>query len=320
MDPITHSLAGAVMSRVGGERRTPLAMATLILAANAPDIDIFSVWIGSFASLAFRRGWTHGPIALALLPFAVTGLILLWDRAVRRRRTPDAPPVDSRWVLILAVIGCVSHPALDWLNTYGIRFLMPITDRWFYGDAVFIVDPWWWALLITTLVLARRGASLRAVRVAGALALAYPLTLIVISRVGDRVAHRAAAAAGIAGVTEILYQPRPLDPFAAELIVVTGDAYRVGALRWFGAPRVTFDGPVLPRGDWTDPRVVAAREDADVQHYLVWSRFPYVAVDSFAAGFSVRFGDARFRPGRISAGGLEGLRIPVPAAPPAAVR
>ena len=80
MDPITHTMAGAVMARIGGDRRTPLAAATLILAANAPDIDIFSVWVGSFASLAFRRGWTHGPIALLLLPFVVTGIILAWDR------------------------------------------------------------------------------------------------------------------------------------------------------------------------------------------------------------------------------------------------
>jgi inner membrane protein len=312
MDPITHSLAGAVMSRVGGERRTPLAMATLVLAANAPDIDIFSVWVGSFASLAFRRGWTHGPIALVLLPFAITGLILLWDRAVRRRRTPDATPVDARWILILAVIGCVSHPALDWLNTYGIRLLMPVSDRWFYGDAVFIVDPWWWLLLITTLVLARRSASLRAVRTAGAVALAYPLALLVISGIGDRVANRGAAAHGLTGVTEILYQPRPLDPFAAQLIAVTNEAYHVGGLRWFGTPRVVFDGPVVPRGDWQDPRVIAARADRDVEDYLVWSRYPYVAVDSFTAGFSVRFGDARFLPGRIPAGGLSGLRIPVP--------
>ena len=293
-------------------------MATLILAANAPDIDIFSVWLGSFASLAFRRGWTHGPLALALLPFAITGLILLWDRAVRRRRDPTASPVDARWILILAVIGCLSHPALDWLNTYGVRLLMPFSDRWFYGDAVFIVDPWWWGLLIATLILARRGASRRTVRAAALVALAYPLTLLVVSRVGDRVAHEAAEVQGIVGVQEILYQPRPLKPLAAQLIVVTERAYHFGNLRWNRSPRVVLDGPVVPRGDWTDPRVVDARSDVDVTDYLVWSRYPYVSVDSFAAGSSVRFGDARFLPGGIPAGGLEGLRIPVPAAPPTA--
>ena len=308
-------MTGAVLARVGGDRRTPLAAATLMLAANAPDIDIFSVWAGTYASLAFRRGWTHGPIALLLLPFAVTALVLGWDRWVRLRRARAAgraaEPVDARWTLLLAVIGCLSHPALDWLNTYGIRFLTPLTDRWFYGDAVFIVDPWWWALLAATLFAARRGASLSRVRTLAGVALAYPLALIVVSGLGDGVAHRAAEGQGIIDVREILYQPAPGNPFRAELIAITSEAYHFGSLRWFGAERAVFDGPVVPRGDWNDPRVVAARAEQDVRDYLVWSRFPYVAIDTVASGASVRFGDARFLPSRIAAGGLSGLRVTV---------
>jgi inner membrane protein len=30
---------------------------------------------------------------------------------------------------------------MDWLNSYGVRLLMPFSNRWFYGDALFIVDP-----------------------------------------------------------------------------------------------------------------------------------------------------------------------------------
>ena len=43
---------------------------------------------------------------------------------------------------------------LDWLNTYGVRLLMPFDGRWFYGDALFIVDPWVWLLLGTVCVAA----------------------------------------------------------------------------------------------------------------------------------------------------------------------
>jgi inner membrane protein len=303
-------MAGAVMARVGGDRRTPLAALTLMLAANAPDIDIFSVWLGSFASLAFRRGWTHGPIALVLLPLVVTGVVLGWDRWIRRRRDPAREPVDARWTLILAAIGCLSHPALDWLNTYGIRLLMPFSSRWFYGDAVFIIDPWWWVVLAATLALARRRASLRAVRVAGAAVLAYPLVLLAVSRAGDRIARRSAAEQGIAGVTEILYQPAPFNPLQAQLIAVTDEAYHFGTLRWHGDERVRFGELVIARGDWSDPRVIAAREDADVRDFLVWSRYPYAAIETNAAGTSVRFGDARFPPGRVPAGALSGLRVP----------
>ena len=48
----------------------------------------------------------------------------------------------------------LSHPALDWLNTYGVRFLMPFDGAWFYGDALFIIDPWVWLLAATPVVLA----------------------------------------------------------------------------------------------------------------------------------------------------------------------
>jgi inner membrane protein len=40
------------------------------------------------------------------------------------------------------------------LNTYGIRLLMPFSGEWFYGDALFIVDPWVWLLAGAAVVLA----------------------------------------------------------------------------------------------------------------------------------------------------------------------
>jgi inner membrane protein len=47
----------------------------------------------------------------------------------------------------LSLLGVLSHPFLDWLNNYGVRLLMPFSDRWFYGDTLFIVDPWLWLIL-----------------------------------------------------------------------------------------------------------------------------------------------------------------------------
>lgn len=316
MDPFTHTMAGAVMARVGGDQRTPLAAATLMLAANAPDLDIISVWTAtSFGSLAFRRGWTHGPLALALLPIVVTAMILAWDRWVRRRRDPSKAPVNAHWTLALAVIGVVSHPLLDLLNTYGIRLLMPFSDRWFYGDSVFIIDPYWWALLGATLLLYRRRFSGRAVQTAGALALAYPLTLISLGRAGNRLAMEEARGAGLTGVIEVMYQPRPANPLAAQLVAVTPTHYVFGSLRWIQSPRVSYGVDSIARGDWSDARVVAARRDPDVRDYLVWSRYPWVRIDTTASGepVAVVFGDARFPEGGF-AGGLGGLRVPLPAA------
>ena len=50
----------------------------------------------------------------------------------------------------------LSHVALDLLNNYGVRLLMPFSNRWFYGDAVFIIDPWLWLTLGAGIWLTRR--------------------------------------------------------------------------------------------------------------------------------------------------------------------
>ncbi|MGH7477413.1 MAG: metal-dependent hydrolase [Longimicrobiales bacterium] len=147
MDNITHTLTGAALGAAGLRRLTPLATATLVLAANAPDVDILSYLNGEYAALAFRRGWTHGIPALLVWPFIVAGVVLAYDRLVRRRRRPDAEPARAGPLALLALIGVATHPALDWLNTYGMRWLVPIDRSWSYGDAVFIVDPWLWLLL-----------------------------------------------------------------------------------------------------------------------------------------------------------------------------
>src|SRR5690606_37889478 len=134
---------------------TPLATAALVLGANAADVDIVAALFGGDAALHYRRGWTHGVLALAVLPVVQTGALLAFDRAVRRRRRPDAPPARVRPLFALSLLAVLTHPVLDWLNTYGVRLLMPFDGTWFYGDALFIVDPWLWLLAAASVVLAR---------------------------------------------------------------------------------------------------------------------------------------------------------------------
>lgn len=153
MDPLAHTLAGASLAQSGLKRLTPYATATLVVAANLPDIDAVATLWGGDASLTFRRGWTHGILAMAIWPFVLTGAMLAID-AWRRRGRPDLVPARAGPLFALATLGVLSHPALDWLNTYGVRLLMPFSNRWFYGDAVFIVDPWLWLVLAAAVVLA----------------------------------------------------------------------------------------------------------------------------------------------------------------------
>ena len=76
MDNLTHTAIGLFLSRAGLNRLTPLATPILLLAANAPDIDILSVAGGSLSYLHYHRPLTHSLVAMpimALLPVAVVG-------------------------------------------------------------------------------------------------------------------------------------------------------------------------------------------------------------------------------------------------------
>ena len=155
MDPLAHTLVGASLAetRLGSLGRTTLAGPALILGANAPDIDAVTMFLGRDLSLGFRRGWTHGALAMLVLPLALTGLLLLLDRTAAAWRGRE-PRARAGPLLALSTVAVLSHPALDWLNTYGVRFLMPFDGAWFYGDALFIIDPWVWLLAATPVVLA----------------------------------------------------------------------------------------------------------------------------------------------------------------------
>jgi inner membrane protein len=159
MDNLTHSLVGAVLGQAGLKRTTGLAMPALIIGANLPDVDAACfVWLEGTEHLAFRRGITHGPPALVLLPLVLAGILWGWDRWQTRRGTrPEARlPVRFGWLYAMTFIGCLSHPFFDWLNVYGIRLLEPFSSAWFYGDTLFIIDPWLWALLIGAVWWSRR--------------------------------------------------------------------------------------------------------------------------------------------------------------------
>ena len=160
MDPLAHTLFGATMAEAGLKRKTALATATLVIGANIPDVDAVAMLVSSDYALLMRRGWTHGILALMVWPFILAGTMYGVDRLLTRwnkkkGRGRNGPQMNPRWLLGVAFLGVWSHPLLDWLNTYGVRLLMPFSETWFYGDTLFIVDPWLWLLAGAAVVLAR---------------------------------------------------------------------------------------------------------------------------------------------------------------------
>ncbi len=153
MDPLAHTLFGATLARSRLGRDVPAAGITLMVTANLPDIDAAAYLLGGDAALFLRRGWTHGPVGLLVLPWVWLGglwLLRRWSRAGSGPFSAEGtrePQALSGSLVALAYLGVLSHPALDWMNTYGVRLAMPFDRRWFYGDVLFIVDPWMWLLL-----------------------------------------------------------------------------------------------------------------------------------------------------------------------------
>jgi inner membrane protein len=299
MDNVCHTLVGAVCSEAGLKRSTRFAAPVLMIGANLPDIDVLA-FISDVPAVALRRGWTHGILAQALLPPIFTGVVLLLDRLWRPQR--GGPSARALPILALSYIGVLSHVFLDWLNTYGVRLLMPFSPRWFHGDSVFIIDPWLWLVCGAGVFLARRRAAFRPARVALIVAAVY---------IGAMVwSARAARAAVIdAWIRERGRPPQALmvgpvlaNPLRKTLIVDSGEHYERGSFAWWPS-RIRFDGRAVPRRA-DEPAAARARgQSADIRAVLVWARFPYYELDPVDGGTRVTLRDMRFgaRLGSVSA-------------------
>lgn len=290
MDNLTHTLVGAALGEAGLRRRTALATPTLLIGANLPDVDAAAYLWGSLAALEWRRGWTHGVLAWLVLPLLLAGAVLGLARLAARRGWRPERPLRPRQILLLSVVAVWSHPFFDWLNTYGVRLLMPFSRRWFYGDTLFIVDPWLLLALGLGVALARRrerkdsASQSRPARLALAAAAAY----VVLNFAGTRAAERAVRAAN-PDARDVLAGPVVLDPLRRELLVEDGAVYRMGSFGLLPGGGWHLDDPAIPTGA-DGPAARLARATPQGSTFLRWARFPYFSAD----GDTLRISDARY--------------------------
>jgi len=287
---------GAGLARSGLARRTALGAATLLIGANLPDVDVLAYLDGPGADLAFRRGWTHGVPALIVLPFVLTGAMLLLDRLIRRAGRAGLPSgVRPREVLLLSAVAILSHPILDTLNTYGVRWLMPFAGQWFYGDTLFIVDPWMWLILATGLIVGRnrkaaRGFSdrgTRPARIALGIAAGYVIGMAGLGVAARNIASRELEAGG-GRIDRLMVAPLPLTPLVRQVVAAEGDFYRVATFRWLPRPHLDLRSERrFPRPRPDDPALAAARATSLGGRFLSWARFPAVQVEPGPEGGSL---------------------------------
>jgi inner membrane protein len=292
MDNLCHTLVGVVLADSGLKHHTARATTTLILASNLPDVDVL-VFLTDTLPMSFRRGWTHGVLALALLPAAFAAVMFAIDRI-----RPGERRANIRGLLLLSCIGTWLHVFMDFLNSYGVRLLMPFSERWFYGDALFIVDPILWAVLGAAVVVARwtRGTSdrTRFPRRALAVAVAYMLLMLASNTWARAEVRDGLVRAGRPAETRFMVTPVLGNPLRREVLIDVGGRYEKGFV-WF-EPSPHF----RPAGYGVDvngghPLAQRAAATPLGQAYLGWSRFPFFIVQARPGGGArVRLNDYRY--------------------------
>ena len=274
---------GAALGKAGLARRTTLGMSTLVIANNLPDIDV-AVFATNTLVMSFRRGWTHGVLAQAVLPLVLAGSMLAYDRLVVQKRANPPAAAKAGELALLAYIGVLAHVFMDFLNSYGVRLLMPFSGRWFYGDALYIVDPWLYLALGSGWWLASRreqrgvGDAAKPARIGVALALAYMLVMLGSNVMARAEVRKGLVRAGRPAGTRVMVTPVLVNPFKREVVIDAGGRYEKG-LVWF-EPLPHF----RPAGfgidtDLDDPAVLPALQTPLARAFLAWSRFPFAAVE-----------------------------------------
>jgi inner membrane protein len=273
MDPLTHSLTGLFLGRAGLNRFSQQAPWILLLAANAPDIDIVTLAAGQLSYLNYHRHLTHSLIAAPVMALLPVLTVRLFTRHGFRWR--------AAYLISLAAVA--SHLLLDWTNVYGIRFLLPFSARWFRLDWTAVIDLWIWAVLlvalagplIARLVNAEIGARSRN---AGRGLAIFALLFLLMYNAGRGVLHTRAVAtldsriyAG-AVPQRVAAVPGPVNPLLWRGLVETRDFYSIADVNLredFDPSRATVFYKAEP-----GPAVQAANNSPVFRDFFKFSQFP----------------------------------------------
>ena len=153
MENLAHTLLGLSLAKAGFERATPLATTALVISSNLPDVDVLMRFgDGTADYLEYHRGFTHGFVGVAVLALVLTLVLTYLDRKFRLRRDHRRRPVRPLRIFWIACLGGLGHVFVHFTSNYGVRPFLPFSNRWFYGDITFVVDPWIWLILGAAIV------------------------------------------------------------------------------------------------------------------------------------------------------------------------
>lgn len=282
MEPVTHFLTGACLSRAGFNRKAAYATLAMTLAAEAPDLDVFWGFKGPVAALQHHRGITHTFIAAPIIALVTVGVVWVIHRI---RKKP--PAVAPRWALLwfFCLLAALSHLLLDYTNNYGLRPFFPFNPHWYSLSIVFIFDPIiFLALLLSFFMpwifgLADREIGARRAKFRGR-GWSIAMLIVIVLWWSLRHAEHAHAIELVRNggyvsepITRIDAEPSMVDPFTWRVIAETKDYYQVIEVHTLHN-EVDSDSASTIYKPQVTPAVAAAKQSYLGRVYLDWSQFP----------------------------------------------
>ena len=329
MDNVTHTLFALTLARTRLGRAGRGTTTALVLASNAPDIDIVTTAGGALNYLHWHRGPTHGPLGIIGLGLITAGLVV-GGRRIFDKRKAEAGATFLQ-LAIVCIVGVLLHVLMDLPTSYGTRPLSPFGWHWYAEDWMPIIDIYLLTALAAGLLFGRGSDEMRRQNVS----IVFSLMLVIY---GVRaVAHHEAIAlaprlfgatlpAPCAGApsrsTPIDTWPHESVAFPAEhrcLVDIAATPNLIFPFRWLVIAQTsnsyeTFDVNLLdsryreppPDGEalwrrarhypnpWT-PEALAAAQAPAARLFLGFSRFPLVRTFVDPAGVTtVQWTDMRF--------------------------
>lgn len=306
MEPVTHFMMGAVLSRTGLNRKAAYATLAMTLAAEAPDIDVIWSFGGPVVGFEHHRGITHTFLGLPVEAAILVGGIWLFHRwRSSRGRFPLAP---VRWGLLsfFCLLALLSHILLDWTNNYGVRPFFPFNPRWYAGSIVFIFEPVIFLALLLALIApfffglinSEVGAKKEKFRGSGwaVFALVALVALWGWRWIERGNAIRLATSEVDEPTLRVFANPYPANPYLWSVIAETTDSYRLFAVDTLRSEAVSSPERDTIFKPPTTLATLAAKRSLLGEVYLDWSMYPIVEQtgvdgDGYA---TVSFRDLRF--------------------------
>lgn len=295
MDPITHGLTGAILSRTGFYQRFGKAATIIFLvAALIPDIDHITLRLaGPLAYLKYHRGFTHSIAGSFVIAALMAGIACSIKQIKERMGYP--------LVFGISLLGIYSHIFLDLITSYGTQIFFPFNTKRYSLDLVFIIDFYFSALLLIPLIIIRLKREWTK-------AVALSSIACVIIYLGVAYRERTIAIGNVKveaqklGITNkrIDAAPLPLSPFKWSVYIEDDKRfYQVDVdvlknILTFNSFEKKHVPEGLNQGAEGNNIIEKVEKLEIVKTYLWFARYPVVTVKKEGQGYLVEYFDLRF--------------------------